>query len=434
MKVLIVSHNVIGPSTNLGITLTNTFKGFGAENIAQFFVRNEIPSERSVCKTYFRITDKEAMVGVFSRRVNGTEYSENMIKPITTQRPSSKDDAVERIRMLRRNPLMDFGRDLYWSLCPWFSDRLKAWLKTVAPDVVFFTGGDYAFSYHIALRIAKTIHRPLIVASYDDFFYYIKNGDQLLGKLRHKFYMRTVEKTLQYASGIVAICDTMAKDYSERFHKECTVLYTPVDQKNIELDRSGKNIVYFGTMGLGRDDQLVAIGKAVAATAKITGIDHIDVYTSEKRREALDKMTKENGIVCHSAVSRDEMLKILCHSVAVIHTESFDPEICKRVRYSISTKIPEALSYGPCLLAYGPAEIASVAYLKENRIACVITNKDELEQKIAEMLTDESFREQTIKRARRIAGENHNSAINTERLKRCFEAAIQRYQKQDSNT
>ena len=128
------------------------------------------------------------------------------------------------------------------------------------------------------------------------------------------------------------------------------------------------------------------------------------------------------------------MLKILSHSIAVIHTESFEPEIQKRVQYSISTKIPEALSYGPCLLAYGPARVASIAYLEENKAAYVITKKDELEQKIVELLTNARLREQTIQRARCLARENHNSAVNTNRLIRCFENAITKYQEKDGDT
>ena len=47
MKVLIVSHNTIGPSTNLGITLASTFEAFDPAQLAQLYVRNELPTSGS---------------------------------------------------------------------------------------------------------------------------------------------------------------------------------------------------------------------------------------------------------------------------------------------------------------------------------------------------------------------------------------------------
>lgn len=421
MKVLIVSHNTIGPSTNLGITLASTFEAFDPAQLAQLYVRNELPTSGS-CGSSYRITDKDAMKGVFTRRVAGREFQPAHLPPAPPQ--SLSQNALEKVRMLRRTPLMDMGRELYWALCPWKNKALRDWLQKVDPDVIFYAAGDYAFSFQIALYAARELNRPLVVACYDDFFFYVKNGKSLLGRLRHALYMRTVKKTMAYASGIVTICDAMARDYAEYFQKPCTVLYTPAPGKQTPPAGSGNTVAYFGTLGLGRDDQLAAIGRAVAATGAQTGIGHIDVYTWEKREEALAKMTPENGVLLHPAVSREEVRRILSHCAAVIHTESFDDVLRERVRYSISTKIPEALAYGPCLLAYGPAEAASIAYLEENRAAWVITRQEDLERGVLELLTDQAARQETVRRARQLARKNHDAAVNTQRLNRCFEAAI----------
>ena len=101
------------------------------------------------------------------------------------------------------------------------------------------------------------------------------------------------------------------------------------------------------------------------------------------------------------------------------------------MRYSISTKIPEALAYGPCLLAYGPAEAASMEYLAQNRAAFVVTKQEDLEQSIVKLLTDQPLREETLRQARQLARKNHDTAINTERLKCCFEAAIREFQQRN---
>lgn len=428
MKVLVISHNAIGPSTNVGITLKNVFRDFGAENVAELFIRNETPTDTEVCENYFRITDKEVMKGVFSRKNLGRAFGKDDVEKIKAAASNKRETGtIEKIRTMHRNAWLDMGRELYWSLSPWYSKNLRQWLKKINPDIIYFAAGDYAFSYKIALKIAKELNIPLLVACYDDFFFYVKDGNSLMGKVRHFYYMQKVKMTMAYSSNLITICEPMAEDYRRLFGKECMVLYTPAVPRNIVLNEDGKTIAYFGTLGLGRDDQIVSIGRAVANTANITGFDHIDVYTTEKREEALAKMIPENGIKLHKAVPFEEMLRIYQDSVALIHTESFDSTIRKRVRYSVSTKIPEALSYGPCLFAYGPAEIASIDYLKKNNVAYVATGESELEARIIELLEDKSKRKKVIANARAIAAVNHNSHVNHDKLQAYFEDAIRNY-------
>lgn len=428
MKVLVISHNAIGPSTNVGITLKNVFRDFGAENVAELFIRDEEPTDTEVCENYFRITDKEVMKGVFSRKSLGRAFGKDGVEKIKAAASDKREaGTIEKIRTMHRNAWLDMGRELYWSISPWYSKNLRQWLKKMNPDIIYFAAGDYAFSYKIALKIAKELNIPLIVACYDDFFFYVKDGNSLMGKIRHFYYMQNVKKTMAYSSKLITICEPMAEDYRRLFGKECMVLYTPAVPRNIALNEDGKTIAYFGTLGLGRDDQIVSIGRAVANTANITGFDHIDVYTTEKREEALAKMIPENGIKLHKAVPFEEMLRIYQDSAALIHTESFDSTIRKRVKYSVSTKIPEALSYGPCLFAYGPAEIASIDYLKKNNVAYVATGESELEARIIELLEDKSKRKKVITNARAIAAVNHNSYVNHDKLQACFEDAIRNY-------
>ena len=246
----------------------------------------------------------------------------------------------------------------------------------------------------------------------------------MFGMLRQKRFMKTVRQTVAYASLIITICDKMSEDYSNFFCKECCSIYTPVEKRDLVSCEGRKKIAYFGNLGLQRDDQLVNIGRSVKKTANITGIDHIDVYTAEKRQEALSKMTIENGIVLHSAVSFDAMLDIYKDCIALIHTESFDNKIRKRVKYSISTKIPEALAFGPCLLAYGPSEIASIEYLEKNKAAFIVHETVQLENEIVELVRNDAKRENIIKQARLVAELNHNIEKNYDMMNACFMESV----------
>ena len=60
-------------------------------------------------------------------------------------------------------------------------------------------------------------------------------------------------------------------------------------------------------------------------------------------------------------------------------------------KYSFSTKIPEYLSAGRCVLAVGPAEVASVRYLSD--FACVINDKEQMVFELKKLITDNRYRD-----------------------------------------
>lgn len=112
--------------------------------------------------------------------------------------------------------------------------------------------------------------------------------------------------------------------------------------------------------------------------------------------------------------------------MAVIHVESFEKEVRERTKYSISTKIAESLTYGPCLFAYGPRGIASIDYLCQYNSAIVATSKDELVEKLS-LIGNSSYRKDTMNRARDVAKMNHNTIYNGKMIKNIFEKSIQSY-------
>ena len=104
-------------------------------------------------------------------------------------------------------------------------------------------------------------------------------------------------------------------------------------------------------------------------------------------------------------------------SLAVIHTESFDEKNKQCVSYSVSTKIVDSLMSGTCILAYGPPEIASIHYLKENNAAYCITDDSSLITSLTEFMKNEKLRDVIINNAVSLSKRNHNSKINCEMLR-----------------
>lgn len=425
MRILIVSHNVFDYSSSMGKTLSKIFENWDDTEIAQLYIHNEEPCYSNICKDYYKITDKDVIKAVFNRRKCGKciRLDNDYIKQ---EKPISMDSFEQRIyqKGRKRTSTIYFCRDFLWSIGKWKTKELKEWIISFCPDVVFLASGDYSFIYKIGLYIAEIAGAPLITMCFDDFYLNNQNNASLLGRIRHRRFMTVVRKTIRRSSMLITVCESMAKAYNELFDIKCCALYTPAELREYKIGEIQNRIAYFGSLGLGRNEQLIDIGKAILALSSETGIRCLDVFTSELRDEILSQMTESNGIMLHKAVSQDEVFEIMSSCISVIHTESFAPKFFNRTRFSISTKIAEALANAPCLFVYGPKGIASVDYLYNNKAAIVATDKMELTSKLRELMTNQDLRMRIMNNARSLVKMNHDAEKNRNLIKKWIQDSM----------
>lgn len=418
MRVLIVSHNVFSRTNNMGKTLLSYFRDFRPDEIAQFYIHSEIPTDDSICHRYYRFTDKDALKSLFSFRRRGRIFTKDDIQ---TDRVSARTDTglVGSVyQMGRKRTALIYGlRNLLWKPRRWNTPELKQWVLDFDPDIIFFASGDYAFMYDVARTIADLAGKPLAVCCMDDYYLHDRNKKSLLGPAVHRSFMKTVRKTMDRAGILFTICDAMRQEYGAMFGKPCHVLHTAAGFRELEMTADASQISYIGNLDFLRYLQLVRLGRALKNIQGDTIPNRIDVYSPETNPEILKVLTGENGIRFHGPIPADEVLRVMERSMAVIHTESFDREMQDQVRFSVSTKIAESLMYGPCLLAFGPEGIASMDYLKCHRAAFTITDPDTLEEQLARFLQDEALRQQILQNARALAMENHHSDVNSAKVR-----------------
>ena len=412
MKVLVISHNVFCETASMGKTLSAYFRGWDVDEIAQFYIHSEVPTS-NVCESYFRITDKEAIKSIFTRK-GGRVFGANDIE---FGRADSRTDTGKTAefyqRARKRTPIIYLARNLIWCLSAWNNKVYKKWVDEFNPDIVFFASGDYSFLYRIALKTAKRKKIPLVVSCMDDYYFNNKNKNKFLGRFSYSLFMHQVKETMKYASAIMAICEKMTKDYSVLFNKDCYTLHTPsAFDGPLCVEKTGA-ISYLGALGYQRYKNLVSIGRTLKNIESDNNPGFIDVYSSESRPEVLKWLTEENGIHFHGQVDFETVKKVIGESLAVIHTELFDEDIKKAVRYSVSTKVADSLASGTCLFAFGPSDVASFQYIKENQAGIVASSENELEEKLKELLTNPSSRRKAEENAVELAKKNHNSAANT---------------------
>ena len=422
MKVLIVSHTVISRTNNMGKTVLSYFRAFDKTELAQFYFHNMVPEESGICVNYYRFTDKDALRALLPGRERGRVFTEaDMAKPVPAETTGA--DAGLYHLGARRTSGVYFARNLLWSTGRWKTAALRKWICDFAPDVVFFMSGDYAFMYDVACWAAEIANAPLVLSCVDDYYTNNVNAGSWLGRAVYRGYMRTVRRTMDRCAGIFAICDSMSRCYSQMFGVPCHTLHTAAARRELALAPGARQVSYIGNLILGRNEQLAAMGRALLSLG-LEDCPYIDVYSGETDSAITACLTEENGIRFHGSIPPEEVLQVMARSRAVIHTESFDPTMVERVRYSVSTKIAESLMYGPCLIAYGPEGIASMDYLKENKAAYCITSPDTLAAGLREVLTDSALRGEILTRARDLAERNHSEDANPQKLRQWLQEIV----------
>lgn len=403
----------------MGRTLATTFAGWEKDHIAQLYFSDEQP-ESTMCANFYKVSDTDVLKSVLARRSYGSrvDCSPTIERRSTPSKVSSVKKAMTKI-VRYRTPLIGSIRNSLWKIGVWDSVELHEWLDEFNPEVVYFASGGYAFSYRVALNLASTRKIPLVIGCYDDFYIGTKKTANPIYWLHRNTLLNTANRIFRYAHCFTAVCDKMRVDYEALFKKKGYTLYTSTELRPQSV-KVEPRIVYTGNLSYGRAEQLMAIGRTLLKISAPDVPKHIDVYSAEIRTAITDKLNAQNGIQFHGKIPYDEVTQIIQSSSLVIHTESFDPLFLQRVAYSVSTKIADYLASGTCILAYGPSNVASMAYLRENNAAVVVTRSDDLEVAIVRALTDKTLRSNITENAKALAATNHCSRINDRKIYALF--------------
>lgn len=402
-KVLVISHNVLSPATNMGKTMVDFFSGWDKEKITQLYFHNEAPTF-DICKQYFRITDFNVLGSIVK-----IKYQTN---PSQIFKEADFQTSIYQIGA-RRKPYGYFFRNLLWQTKLWKTTELVSWIDNYKPEVVFYAAGDYIFSMKIALDICQERGIPLVAYFGDDFYFSGQHPSKisLLASANMLQFKKEFENLFSYLSTYTAATDKLNAKYSCYFRKKGYAIMnsTNIQKEKVEAGNKTIKISYIGNLILNRWKSLIDI----ASSLKKLGLV-LDVYSIEKDPKILSQLTLENGIQFKGTIPQNMVEKTIKSSTIVIHVEGLDARSKRLTKYSFSTKIGESLGSGVCLFAYGPAEVASIEYLRRNDVACVCTEKAQLQERLQLILEDTHLRQHYVDNALKLASNRHDIAKNAD--------------------
>lgn len=406
-KVLIICHNLYDVTNNIGKTLVSLMDGYPKDKIAQLYFRNDAPSFQ-YCSNYYCITDKSVLKSILSL---GFKKAGNVVEKKEDLTITDAENSFYKIGN-HRHPSVSLIRDTLWSIPVWKSKNLKKWLLEVDPDVILFAPNDYTLAYRIALYVQKVVKKPVIPFYMDDAFYW-NCKTSLIDNYRRKrlrYYARQIH---QHSYQILTICKYMSEEYEKLFALPCRAFVNSVHVENVEEKKTLNSPIifsYLGNLHSNRWKSLSEIGEALHEIEKKNGIKcYLDVYSASLLEDRMtDAFDAIGNIRFKGAVPSSAVHEIQVSSDVLVHVESFDVRSSNSTRLSLSTKIPEYMSSGVPIFAYGPEQIASMKYLRDYNLAQTCFFKDKLYESLLSILSDDELRARKVHNGTLKVKEDHD--------------------------
>lgn len=394
-NVLVTSHNCFSQTGSNGRTLANFFINWQKESLAQFYISNEIP-DSPVCDNYFRVLDTEALKAFYK----GSRVGKVINKETSTDEFKDEDILLNNLykRNRKRTSFNYIARNLIWDSNRWKSMEFKGWVGDFNPDVILLQIGDYAFMFKIALSIAKERNIPLVLYNCEDYYFKDRKSLSILYHFYRSQYKKRFEKLMEYTSHTIYICDMLQETYNKSFKHKSTVIMTAAGiipgktkHKNEQF-----TVSYLGNLGVGRHEPLIEIGNALQNINENLKLDIYGKIPNEKVRVALKSC---KGINYKGFINYQEVVNVMKNSDLLVHAENFSAFYQWDLKHAFSTKIADSLASGTCFFVYAPENMAVSSYLKKNDAACVVSDKDNLEKALREIIGNSELREKYVKNA-----------------------------------
>jgi glycosyltransferase involved in cell wall biosynthesis len=428
-RVLVVAHSPFNETRNNGITLSNLFRGWPRDRIAQLYFpfATPIAPEFTVCERFWAITPSAILRGMIGQPVNG-QVGPGMADGDAPRAFSTGVIGRAAQALGRSQPAIDLlepARDLLYSLPTVLSDDARQWVRDFAPDVIYSILGSVP-AMDITVQLSDMLGVPIVPHVTDDWPATLYSRSAWLRPLRPRV-RRAFDAVLQRSPVRMVISPPMAREYAERYGGQYLAFSSVADGQRFDPSPppdtgAPVRFTYIGGMHLERWRSVREIALAVRAASEAGHPASFEIYTMPDHVHSYGAQLADTGAVVQGWVPNARVPALLAAADVLVHVESFDPSIASYTRLSISTKMPEYLLSGRPTLAYGPGVAASIAHIGNTGSGISVGARDPaaLADAVRRLASDRRLRVDMGGQARK-AGEEHHEATGQRQQ---FRAAI----------
>lgn len=422
-RVLVVDTMPFSRHLNNGIVKSNWFQGWPKESLAQIMYSNVQPGF-DVCEQYWVLRKTSILLGAVglagdeslrkSAGLAGTIYD-----PAAAHAFEARPRVERILSGLSSSIRVPIG-EMILRLPSVNSRPLREWIRRFAPQVVFTIGGSTTF-LRLAASIAQSERIPVIPHFTDDWANSIYPSGPFHSVFRRSFH-HWQRRCLDLSPVRMTISDAMSSEYQSRYGGRFVSFPNVVEQFETtpESDRNCVRLCFIGTLMPNRWQSLLAIGTALAKLRKKGIVGELVIYTIPEDLRTFGKHFEGcEAIVTRGTAAPSEVRSIQLDANILVHVESFDEESRLLTRLSLSTKIPQYLMAGRCILAYGPPEGASIRYIADSGSGIAVSTEapDVLYAELEKLIRNPLLRRKYADQARQTAITRHNASSERERFR-----------------
>jgi hypothetical protein len=422
-RVLLVNVEPISEQYATGITMGNLFRGWPLECIAQIYVDDSVPNN-IVCKKSFKLNFEDLkMPGLIKHKYRSIQKS----KAVHVGR--------ENIAYINNNDfyingqIIRFFKKIVLHILDFssynISEELHEFIEKYKPDYIYSTLSCLKI-LKLVYKIQDEFHIPVIPHFMDDWINTLYRGP-ILDKLLNIQLKKITMHIISNAPLLFVIGDLMAIAYKKRYNRDFLSFMNCIELVNYEKTEvtqktNNFKLIYTGSLHLNRWKPLLEIGETLDILNKEGILCSLDIYGNIQSSDIADKIMKISSLNYIGNISPIDILTHIKSADGALHIESFDENQIPYTRYSISTKIPEYLSVGQPIFAYGPKELASIKYIEENLCGTVVNvhDKNQLLSKLKDFVLNIDLRNELGKNAIQLANNNHSAILQRERFRLAF--------------
>lgn len=414
--------SLAGEASGTGHTLKNLFSGFPQGTLMQLSLQmrpdefcttigNTVFIDEHCIPVYFRV---RRLADALSRIAKPERRSSRAARPSTSIRQVSaagkmRGTVSSYLDLLRCR----LTREVYGEIVRF------------SPTVIY-TAGSSIRVHSVANNLSEALGIPIVLHLMDDWPQTIYTST-VLSRLPRRILLAELARTNARSYSNFAISEPLCRKYSSRYGRQYQPLMNPalhIRPSTVVHEHRVMDMVYAGSLGLGRRDGLLRVARAIAEVNSPTVRARMSLFIPDAEVTVGVRTAFEDlGCSISGYISSVELQRRYDEADVLVHVESFSPEYRDFTRLSLSTKIPECMGAGKPILAFLPDDLYGSTYIRSRGCGVVVTAPELLKAEIIKLMEDGGLRERLGSRGLEAARAEHSVEAVQARLMRALSTA-----------
>lgn len=433
-KVLMVGAG-FNQITGTGITLSNLFQGWPAENLA---VLHNSPYENDTQRAMEFRLEMELALPLLQRGIAWKTRAE--IQSAATQNAEARIGGSRpvSVRGLAKKTFESLGITGLVRRFP-LNLGLQDFVAKFRPDVCYTLLGDIPVA-SLFEGLLDQFPLPSVVHIMDDYPATLYREGLCSGIVRSQMH-RQLRRIFSRATICLGIGHAMCDEYRVRYGRDFLPFHNPVDlgvwwgavANRQHRDGTCFTMVYSGRIGTSCLSSIREVCRVIEtwSNRQISLVFKILVNDRSQAFETAPflKHCHPNIRVEEAPRSAEEVVSLLAGADLLLYPVDFERESVDYIKLSMPTKVPAYMATGVPILVYGPPEVASVRYALDQGWGLVVDRQspEVLEEAIVRLCTDRALRIDLCHRAQKLVEENFEAHLVCNRFREMFVSATARH-------